>query len=306
MTARMSLPAADMVGESIVWDDRQRRLVWVDIIGRRIHAFDPETQRHQIWPQRQRPTSIGLRDDGNALLGTERHICLWDWGGEPQILCEVEPDTPANRLNEGVVGPDGAFWLGTMLNNIAEDDSPLGIPQATGRLYRYAPDGRLDCLSPDLFGITNTLVWPSADRLITADTMANTLYSYRIGPDRRLSDRQTLLAGFPRGLPDGSCQDAEGFIWTARVAGGRCLTRMAPDGRIDRVVELPCSWPTSCAFGGPGLATLFVTSARFTMTPDHLAANPQEGGLFALDVGVSGLSANRFGATASDGNRRRH
>jgi sugar lactone lactonase YvrE len=106
------------------------------------------------------------------------------------------------------------------------------------------------------------------------------------------------MEGFPRGLPDGSTLDAEGFVWTARVAGGGCLTRTAPDGRSDRVVDLPCSWPTSFAFGDPGLGTLYVTSARFTLSPEHLALNPQEGGLFALDVGVAGLPARRFGAPA--------
>ena len=85
------------------------------------------------------------------------------------------------------------------------------------------------------------------------------------------------------------------------MAGGACLARYAPDGTLDRIVELPCSWPTSCTFGGPDLATLFVTSARFTMSPEHLAANPQEGGVFALDVGVAGKAAHRFGSRSAAG-----
>jgi len=296
MTASLVLDAADSVGESLIWDVERQRLVWVDIIGRRIHAFDPASGDHRIWPLAGRPTSIGLRADGGAIVGMERSICLWDWDGEPELFREVEPDLPANRLNEGVVAPDGSFWVGTMRNNIAADDSPLAAPEQTGRIYRYTPNGRLTRLSDDSFAITNTFVWPTADRFVTADTPKNTLYSYRIGADGLLSDRQIFQQGFGRGLPDGSTMDAEGFLWTARVVGGACLTRTAPDGSIDRVVELPCSWPTSCAFGGPDLATLFVTSARFTMTSEHLAANPQEGGLFALDAGVRGLPAHRFGS----------
>lgn len=297
MTVRLALDVADSVGESIIWDEARQRLNWVDIIGRRLHAFDPATDDHQVWRLAGRPTSIGLRADGGAIVGMERSICLWDFEGEPTPVCEVEPDAPANRLNEGVVGPDGCFWVGTMLNNIADDDSPRDAAEAAGRIYRYAPDGRLTRLSDDVFVITNTFVW-SGNRLITADTPANELYSYRVCADGALSDRRTILQGFGRGLPDGSTMDAEGFVWTARVAGGSCLTRMAPDGRIDRVVELPCSWPTSCAFGGPDFSTLYVTSARFTMSAEHLAANPQEGALFALDVGVLGLPGHRFGAGA--------
>ncbi|MEO6299168.1 MAG: SMP-30/gluconolactonase/LRE family protein [Paracoccaceae bacterium] len=287
--------AADVVGESAVWDDRTDRLIWIDIIGRRIHALHPASGEHQLWPMTDRPTSIGLRADGGAILGMEKQICLWDWLGTPPPVCAVEPDLPANRLNEGCVGPDGAFWVGTMLNNINDDDTPSPITKVTGRLYRY--DGTLTRISDDCFGITNTLVWPTPDLLITADTMANTLYSYRIR-DGLLMDRKPLMQGYARGLPDGSCLDAEGCIWTCRVVGGACLTRVTPEGNLDRVIELPCQWPTSCTFGGADLTTLYVTSARFTQSPAHLAANPHEGAVFALVPGVKGVPANRFGPTA--------
>jgi sugar lactone lactonase YvrE len=296
LVAKLVVAAGDVVGESLLWDDRRGRLAWVDIIGRRIQAFDPATGQHRVWPVALRPTSLALREDGGALVGNERHICRWDWEGEPDPLVEVEPDRPENRLNEGAVGPDGAFWVGTMHQNIRDDDGPAEIPGATGRLYRFAPDGTLARVSEDLFGITNTLVWPASDRLVTADTLVNVLYEYRVGADGRLSERRVLMEGFPRGRPDGSALDADGFVWNARVAGGACIARVAPDGRVDRVAELPCSWPTSCAFGGEDLRTLYVTSARFTMTPEHLAANPQEGALFALDVGAAGRTAYRFGA----------
>lgn len=295
MVAELIVAAGDIVGESLVWDDQRQRLIWVDIIGRRIHAFEPATGRHQLWPVAGRPTSIGLRADGGAIVGLERHVCLWDWQGEPVPVAEVEPDRPANRLNEGVVGPDGAFWLGTMLNNINDDDSPRDIPQATGSLYRYSPGGSVTRVSGDLFGITNTLSFPAPDCLLTADTLANAVYSYRIGADGFLYGRKTFQQGFPRGLPDGSCLDDRGRLWTARVAGGACLTCTAPDGSIEAVFELPCTWPTSCCFGGPDLATLYVTSARFTMTPAHLAKNPQEGAFFALALGARGVLPNRFG-----------
>ena len=285
-----------IVGESLVWDDRRGRLVWVDIIGRRIHALHPDIGAHTLWKVPGRVTSIGLRDDGGAIVGLERGIALWDWNGDFRNVCEVEPDLPGNRLNEGVVGPDGCFWVGTMQNNIAEDDTPVDLTEDAGRIYRYAPDGTFAAVSEDRFGITNTFVWPAARRFITADTTKNALYAYDVDPGSGyLSGRRTLLKGWPRGLPDGSCLDAEGNIWTARVVGGACLTRMTPEGDVVDVVELPCSWPTSCAFGGPDLATLYVTSARFMMSDEHLAANPQEGGLFAVTPAVAGISAHRFG-----------
>lgn len=287
--------ARNIVGESAVWDDRHARLVWVDIIGRRIHALDPETCAHQSWQTPGRVTSIGLRADGGAIVGLEREIALWDWDGPFRTICEIEPDIPDNRLNEGAVGPDGAYWVGTMQNNIGPDDGPRDITRDSGRLWRLAPDGALSAVSEDLFGITNTLVWPTPDRLITVDTLKNAQYSYTVDPaSGRLTDKRLVSEGFPRGLPDGSCLDSEGMIWTARVAGGACLTRMTPEGALLDVIDLPCSWPTSCAFGGPDLKTLFVTSARFTMTPEHLLAQPQEGGVFAFHSTVAGKPAMRY------------
>jgi sugar lactone lactonase YvrE len=294
--AKLLFAAEDVVGESLVWDERKQRLVWVDIIGRRIQRLDPRTLAHESWDMPDLVASIGLRADGGAIVGLRKDVALWDFGGPLRTLAAIEADLPGNRLNEGVVAPDGSFWVGTMTNNIGADDGPVEIAGDTGRLYRVDADGKVTRLSNDRFGITNTMVWTGDGRFVTADTLKNELYNYRW--DRagsQLDDRRLFFGEFGRGFPDGSCVDAEGFIWNCRVAGGSCVARIAPDGSLDRIVELPCSWPTSCAFGGQDLDTLFVTSACFTMSAEHLAANPGEGGLFALRPGVRGVASNRFG-----------
>jgi len=286
--------ARDVVGESIVWDDRIGALVWVDIGGRRIHRLTVTTGEHRIWPVGFFPTSIGLRQDGGAILGRTRDVVLWDWEGEGQVLATPEPDWPGNRLNEGKVAPDGSFWVGTMANNLGLDGSPVAQAGETGRLYRIGADGAVTQLTEDRFGITNTMVWLDDGRFVTADTVKNALYAYRV-EGAALSGRADFGPSITRGLPDGSCRDAEGGVWTCRVVGGAALTRTMPDGTLERVVDLPCTWPTSCTFGGPDLDTLFVTSARFTMTAEHLAATPAEGSVFSLKPGVRGVPENRFG-----------
>jgi len=291
----MAFDARDIVGESAVWDDRSGTLYWVDIITGRIHALQPSTGRKRTWQAPSIATSIGLRDDGGAIVGLDKRIALWDDGGSFGTFVEIEPERGGNRLNEGVVGPDHAFWVGTMQNNINEDGSARDIEQATGQLLRVDGRGGVTRLTEDRFGITNTMVWTDAGRFVTADTVENTLYVYAINAQSGLlADRRAILSGYERGLPDGSCIDEEGYIWNCRVCGGHCLVRIVAGGQIDRVIELPCAWPTSCAFGGDGLDRLYVTSARFTMDQDHLASNPQEGGLFEVDVGMRGRPANRF------------
>lgn len=295
MAGNMVYAAGNTVGESVIWDTHEQRLLWVDIVKKRIHALTPENGKHEEWAAPDFVTSIGLRRDGGAIVGLTRQLCLWDFDDVFRPLANMEPELPGNRLNEGVVGPDGAFWVGTMQNNIKADGSPDEITAATGRLYRCTAAGDVIALSEERFGITNTLAWSDDGGLFTADTLKNEIYHYHYDPRTgRLSDKRTILSEFDRGLPDGSTMDSEGYLWNCRVVGGACVVRLAPDGRIDQIIDLPCSWPTSCTFGGKDLDTLYVTSARFTMDAEHLAAHPEEGGLFAIQPGVRGLPAHRF------------
>jgi sugar lactone lactonase YvrE len=284
-----------IVGESLIWSARHGKLFFTDLVGRSFHSYDPATDVFESWDAPEFATSIGIRHDGGFVVGLEQRVCVWEPGGDFETLAVPEADRPGNRLNEGVVGPDGAFWIGTMATNLHPDGAPKEQAGALGAYYRVRPDGRVERLTPNEYGITNTMAWSADGKFLTADTVANTVYSFRVGEDGQIGDRTIFEQGFPRGLPDGSCMDAEGFLWNCRVAGGSCVARFAPDGRLDRIVELPCSWPTSCAFGGLGLDTLYVTSATFTMSEAHLAANSHEGGLFAVDAGVKGIASYQFG-----------
>jgi len=288
-------PARFTVGESIVWSAGHEALFFVDIIGRTINAFRPATGAIESWATPEFATCIGLRRDGGFIVGLNRRVALWEPGAAFETLAVPEPDLPDNRLNEGAVAPDGSFWVGTMQTNLEPDGLPRNQSAASGAYYRISPHGAVERLTPNAYGITNTMAWLDDGRFVTADTIANTFYAFDRDSRGGLSGRRIFHTGFPRGLPDGSCVDAAGHIWNCRVVDGACLVRFAPDGTVDRVVELPCAWPTSCAFGGPDLATLYITSARFTMSPERLAANFREGALMALSVGVCGREPNRFG-----------
>jgi sugar lactone lactonase YvrE len=291
---KLVFDAKDIVGESLIYDDRRDALVWVDIGGKRIHRLWLADLNHELWPTPDFPTSIGLRADGGAVVGLRDRVALWDFGGEFRTLAVVEPDLPDNRLNEGRVGPDGAFWVGTMQNNLHADGSPKNIDRDSGAIYRVDRGGRVTQLTPREFGIANTMAWTDDGLFLTADTLQNGIYAYDLR-DSALTGKRIFASKVDRGAPDGSCLDANGRLWNCRVAGGACVASFQPNGALDRLVDLPCTWPTSCAFGGADLATLFVTSARFTMTPEHIAAHPGEGALFALDAGARGRPERRFG-----------
>ena len=294
MTADLLLDCRDVVGESIIWDDRSGELVWVDIGGRRIHRLDLVSGRHRINIPPERPTSIGLAAAGGYVVGLLKRVVLWDGANQYRTLAEIEPALPDNRLNEGQVAPDGSFWVGTMQNNMQPDGSPKPIAGAHGRLYRISQTGGIKPVTQNQFGITNTMIWLDTGRFVTADTMADALYDYEVVAGG-LGARMRFAPSPGRGVPDGSTLDAAGFVWNCRVANGAALARFGPDGELDDLIDLPCASPTSCCFGGPDLATLFVTSARFGLSPEYLDAHPSEGGVFALRAGVTGRLARRFG-----------
>ncbi len=289
------LDCQDTVGESVVWDERGGALLWVDIIGKRIHRFNLAQSTHDVWDTPDFVTGIGLREDGGAIVGLMKEVCLWDFGDSWQSLAAIEKDRPDNRLNECGVAPDGAFWVGTMQNNFDAAGAPIEFSEKTGAYYRIQADGKVKRLTDNRFGITNTMAWTEDGRFLTADTMANQIYAFPFDRDQQaLGVPVPFAKPLDRGLPDGSCLDSEGFLWNCRVAGGACLARYTPNGQLDRIVELPCSWPTSCSFGGPDLRSLFITSAKFTMSERHLQTHPHEGNLYRVDVGVAGLPCHRF------------
>ena len=278
------------VGESPVWSVAESALYWVDITGRALRRLDPRTGDEREWSMPEIITSVGLRHDGGLIVGLRKRVCLYRPGGDLETLATIEADRPENRLNEGAVAPDGSFWVGTMYDNIAPDGSERPIEAHTGALWRVAPDGAVDRLTPNDLGIANLMAW-SGDRFVTADTLADALYSHDAG-GVPLAPRRPFARQAGDGLPDGGTADEEGAVWNARFGGG-CLLRLDDAGAVRRRVALPATNPTSCAFGGPDLTTLFVTTATFGLAPG--VRSNADGAVLAFEAGVRGCPPNRFG-----------
>jgi len=296
MQPKVLLEARDLVGESILWSPDEGALYWVDIGGKRIHRLVVATGHHDLWPTPDFPTSIGMREGGGFIVGLCREVCFWQPDGAFETFVAPEPDLPDNRLNEGRVAPDGSFWVSTMQNNLNADGSPRDMDRNSGAYYRIDPSGTITQLTPNEYGITNTMAWTQDNRFLTADTLANQIYSFAYDPSlKTIGDRRTIVRGFERGLPDGSCLDADDNLWNCRVVGGSSVACFDSDGTLRHLVELPVSWPTSCTFGGTDLSTLYVTSARFTMSDEHLAAHPLEGSVLAIETGIRGRPEPKFG-----------
>lgn len=282
------------LGEAPAWSAREEALYWTDVPARRIHRWRPSTGRHDSWDMKEMVTAIALRRSGGLIVASQSGIDFFDPAtGALQRFAAPEAARPRNRSNDGKCDRQGRFWYGTMQNNIAEDGSEIPITEESGALYRIDPDGAFRRMDGP-FGICNTFAWSPDDRtLYFADTPVG-IYAYDFDPtEGAISNRRMFAKTDGHGYPDGSTIDREGFLWNARWDGG-CVIRWAPDGRIDRIVQLPCDRVTSCCFGGASLDVLYVTTVRYGLSEAQLAGQAQAGGIFAIDAGVRGLPDGLF------------
>jgi sugar lactone lactonase YvrE len=223
------------------------------------------------------------RVGGGLVLAVDRELVVLDREGTGRTVAAVEPDRPGNRFNDCRADPRGILWAGTM----ARDRAP-----GSAALYRLSPDGALEVAIAGTT-ISNGIGWSrDGATMYFVDSTTQRIDAFDF--DGTLSARRPFAAIDPAdGLPDGLAVDADDGVWICLFGGG-ALHRYDAAGRLDAVVPLPVTNPTCPAFGGPGLRTLYVTSARHKLTPAQLAAEPLAGALLALDPGVSGLPVNRF------------
>ena len=285
-------PTGDRCGEGVIWHETDADVYWVDINRFLIHRFTPATEGVRSWFFDEPATALSLTSADNILaVALASRVILW----EPETDLRHDPifvldGWPHVRLNDGRADPRGSFWVGSMRNNVKPDGSLGEAGGQDGMLYRIDPDGR-SSIHRQKIGISNTLAWsPDRVRFYSGDTLANVIWAYDYDPQTgEIANERPFLKNFSRGLPDGSTVDSEGFLWNCRFFGG-CIVRVAPDGKIDCVVEMPVRNVTTCTFGGPDLRTLYITTAL----NDAAAGDRLAGGLFALRTDVAGQPENRY------------
>jgi sugar lactone lactonase YvrE len=294
-------PTGDVCGEGAVWHAEHEAVYWTDINRFLVHRFKPRDQCVRTWFFEEPVTALALTDRPE-ILAVVLGSCVILW--EPNTDTRHDPlfrlnGWPKVRLNDARPDPRGSLWLGSMRNNVNPDGSHGQVGGNDGALFCLDPNGRATVWRKDI-GIANTLAWsPDHRRFYFADTLANTVWTYDYNSATgAIMNERPFFQNFARGLPDGSTVDSHGYLWNCRFFGG-CIVRVAPDGTIDRIVEMPVKNTTTCTFGGPERKTLYVTTARIEAPAgDRLA-----GGLYALETDVVGQPEHQFRAFGSPQNK---
>ena len=270
------------LGEGPVWVERDAALWFTDIKLQRIYRFHPATGAQESWHAPEQVGFVLPKASGGFIAGLQSGL----YGFDPEqrsfdLLTEVEPERPTNRLNDGVVDPSGRLWFGTMDN---------GEREKTGAFYCYH-HGQLYRTNLSGISITNgPCVSPDGSMLYWVDTLGGTISACEIGSSGELGPAELIVTIDPKdGYPDGPTIDSEGCIWISLYAGWEAR-RYSPAGELLARVSFPVANITKIAFGGPVLRTAYATTARQLLTQDQLDAQPLAGGLFEFEVDVPGVA----------------
>lgn len=281
----------DQLGESPVWDDRAQVLHWIDSLAGVIHRLTTATGAIEEFRIPPPVGSLALRQDRGAILALRHGFASYDFDTRKLTRgASIGLDHPELRLNDGKVDPFGRFVAGTMHGGRTQDEPPLG------GLYRLEPSGALEQIETNLAVTNGPCFSPDGRTFYLADSPRRVIWAYDYDREGPLRNKRVFLdTAALSSAPDGATIDADGHLWSVMVRTG-VVVRLAPDGTIVRVIQMPVRHPTSVTFGEPGLDVLYVTSiSRSTHLADH---HPDAGGLFAIrNLGVRGLPARRFGAS---------
>jgi len=271
------------VGESPVWDAARGQLLWCDIPAGTIHALDLADGKRRRWTFDEPVPSFGLAQHGRLVVALRSDVVLFDPDtGRREIVARVEHAKSGMRLNDGKVGPDGAFWVGSM-------DASTHTPPAA-KLYRIGADGSVRVIAEGL-AISNGLAWnAAATAMYHSDSRGGMwldrwdfdVQSGAVSNRRRLRDNDEA-----NGRPDGGACDMAGTYWSAGPSAGR-VNRFSAHGELLGWIKLPLRHPTMPCFGSDDMRTVFVTSL------DSTTGEPGRDGVVSFRVDTPGVPVCRF------------
>ena len=288
MSAGLEIVADDgnVVGEGPIWDGQRQRLLWTDIESGLVYQLDADGNKSVI-SRDLIVGHIGLNSDGRLIFAGGSGVCLWR-GQDDYETVVTECDGEALNFNDGIVGPSGRLYAGTVYWG-ADGMEKLG------KLYLIEGDGSIRVVVDDV-ELSNGLGFSPDNRtLYYTDTTVRKIYAFDVdaGSGELSNKRVFVTVPDDEGIPDGMTVDAEGFVWSAQWYGSQ-VVRYDPDGAVERRIPMPAQQVSCCSFGGPDLTDLYISSAADSWRSDvappgyDFDAKNMGGALYRVRVDVPG------------------
>jgi sugar lactone lactonase YvrE len=271
------------VGEGALWDSDHQALLFLDIVGRKVHRYDPASGETRSWTTPEAVGAMALRKQGGVVLAMKHEIQALDLAtGAFEPLARLEDAPERTTVNDGKADRNGRFVVGLCTHGVED-------PQPIGGLYVADADHRVRRLDSGVHFSNSPCFSPDGRTLYFADSFLYALYAYDYDPAAGTASNRRVFVDTRElgGMPDGATVDADGRVWMALFRAGK-VGAFRPDGSLERLVDIPARLVSSVAFGGANLDRLFVT----TLDPSFMGepAEPGGGELFVVDgLGARGL-----------------
>ncbi len=276
--------ARAILGECPIWNPGDGRLWWTDVFGEKLHRLDPGTGDDAVVSLPGRMNSFGFRTGGGLVAGTWTGFGLFDaeLAGFTR-LSDLRAAQPGFFLNDGRCDRRGRYWAATVCET-------YDLPGAA--LFRLDPDGSHRRMADGLLASNGIAFSPDDRTMYYADSVVGVVWAFDFDIDDGVPTRRRLFASMHR--PDGAAVDSDGCYWVTSFGKGEVI-RFTPAGTEDRRVRLPTTQTAMCAFGGPSLDTLYVTTGTFRLTQDAAARDGLAGSVFAITgLGATGVPEPAF------------
>jgi len=286
--AELELEIPASLGEGAIWNHQTNTLWWVDIEGRKLNIYDPETKNNREIDVKERIGTVVPSKNGGAIVALENGIFHLDLETERiNLICNPLEELDTIRFNDGKCDPAGRLWVGSM---------SLKFKKGAASLYSIETDGSFREVFGDVT-ISNGINWSNDHKtLYYIDTPLGNVRAWDYDPETGNISNERIVVSIPDGMggPDGMTIDEEGKLWIA-LWGGNLVSRWDPDtGKLIGKVEVPAPNVTSCAFGGPELNVLYITTAggdNQKMREEF----PLAGSVFKVIPGVKGIKSDFYG-----------
>lgn len=280
------LDAKAELGEGSIWNPVENKLYWINIEGKALHIYDPQTKKDVEFATGSRVGTVVPVKGGGVLVALQKGIYKMDTktGNLTSLTQPIQDSTI--RFNDGKCDPSGRFWVGTMA---------LDQRKGAAVLYRFDKDGSIHTMIENVT-ISNGIVW-SADKktMYYIDTPTGEVVGYDYDDATGEISNKRVAVKVEDGSPDGMTIDENDHVWVALWGGNAVGCYDPKTGKLLQKVQVPAPNVTSCAFGGKDLKTLYITTARGQMSDEQLKKYPQSGGLFSVQLNVKGVPANFYG-----------
>lgn len=287
VTLELQIPAE--LGEGAFWNHETQELYWVDILGKKLYVYNPNTKLNTSFEMPSRIGTVVPQSDSTAVVALEDGIYIQNTrNGSLTRLSNVEADIPENRFNDGKCDPNGNLWVGSM--HLAEKE-----PNA--KLYKVAPNGTATAML-DSITISNGIVWTKdAKTMYYIDTPTAKIKAFDFDAKTSTISNERVAVEVPAslGFPDGMAIDEHDNLWVGMWNGNAVVCFDPKTGSVITRIEVPAHNVTSCAFGGPNLDILYITTATVDMTDEERSKFPMAGSVFKVIPGVKGVPSSFFG-----------